>query len=311
MTSMTSMTHSTRSTFAHRLFWTAWALVPVAVLAWHFGPGQAALRRDRAAEIVAAASVLEAEAIRLSEIAYAAHLEAIEARGAAFASYDPSLRDAAIDAGAREDAAAEAAEAAWAATAATLDETVALLEGDAGADTLAPSAEAIVAEVRLARARALVRAGEIGRGANDLEDLLIRLGEAGDGEGDLAIAAREELATAYYYGARLLRLAGKPGPEWRRIAALARQNFRYLAERTAEGGGDPQRVADHERNTELVLNLEQSSREELSFLPRPRQSPTGAGEGLGRELRPGRRGRNQGDQPARGAGMNGEIGNGW
>ncbi len=287
------------------------ALVPVAVLAWHFGPGQAALRRDRAAEIVAAASVLEAEAIRLSEIAYATHLEAIEARAAAFASDDLDRRSAAVEAGEREDAASEAAESAWAATAAALDEAVTLLQGESGADTLTPSEEAIVADVRLARARALVRSGEIGRGANELEDLLLQLGEHGAGEGDLAIAAREELATAYYYGARLLRLAGKPGPEWRRIAALARQNFRYLAERTAERGGDAQRVADHERNTELVLNLEQSSREELSFLPRPRQSPTGAGEGLGRELRPGRRGRNQGDQPARGAGMNGEIGDGW
>lgn len=299
------------STFAHRLFWTAWALVPVAVLAWHFGPGQAALRRDRAAEIVADASVLEAEAIRLQEIAYAAHLEAIEARAAAFARDDPSLRAEALEAGAREDAAADAAESAWAATAAALDEAVAMLEGEPGEASTDVSDRAEVAEIRLARARALVRAGEIGRGANDLEDLLLQLGEAGQGEGDLAIAAREELATAYYYGARLMRLAGKPGSEWRKIAALARQNFRYLAERTAEAGGDPEQIADHERNTELVLNLEQSSREELSFLPRPRQSPTGAGEGLGRELRPGRRGRNQGDQPARGAGMNGEIGDGW
>ena len=299
------------STFTHRLFWTAWALVPVAVLAWHFGPGQQALRRDQAAEIVADASVLEAEAIRLQELAYAAHLEAIEARAAAFAQESPSLRAEALAAGAREDAAADAAESAWAATAAALDEAVAMLEGEPGEASTDASHRAEVAEIRLARARALVRAGEIGRGANDLEDLLLELGEAGQGEGELAIAAREELATAYYYGARLLRLAGKPGPQWRPIAALARQNFRYLAERTAEAGGDPQQVADHERNTELVLNLEQSSREELSFLPRPRQSPTGTGEGLGRELRPGRRGRNQGDQPARGAGMNGEIGDGW
>ncbi len=299
------------STFTQRLFWTAWALVPVAVLAWHFGPGQQALRRDQAAEIVAAASALEAEAIRLQEIAYAAHLEAIEARAAAFAQESPSLRAEAVEAGIREDAASEAAESAWSATAAALDEAVALLEGDSGSRAISDSERTVRSEIRLARARALVRAGEIGRGANDLEDLLLQLGEEGVGEGELAIAAREELATAYYYGARLMRLAGKPGPEWRRIAALARQNFRYLAERTAEAGGDPQQVADHERNTELVLNLEQSSREELSFLPRPRQSPTGAGEGLGRELRPGRRGRNQGDQPARGAGMNGEIGDGW
>lgn len=297
--------------FLSRALWTAWALVPVGVLAWHFGPGQAALRRDRAAEIVEAAAILEAAAIGLQERAYAAHLEAIEARAAAFANDDPALRAAALEAGEREDAASAAAEAAWAETAAALDEAVALL----GADPDAPGSTAAdpdaLEALRLARARALVRAGEIGRGANELEDLLLEFGESERGEEALALAAREELATAYYYGARLLRLAGKPGPEWRRIAALARQNFRYLAERTAGSAGGPERVADHERNTELVLNLEQSSREELAFLPRPRQSPTGAGEGLGRELRPGRRGRNQGDQPARGAGMNGEIGDGW
>ena len=39
-----------------------------------------------------------------------------------------------------------------------------------------------------------------------------------------------ELATAYYYGARLMRLAGKPADEWREVAGRARQNFRYLAE---------------------------------------------------------------------------------
>ena len=297
--------------FTSRLLWTLWALVPVGVLAWHFGPGQAALRRDRAAEIVEAAAVLEAAAIELQERAYAAHLAAIDARAAAFASDDPSLRAAAIEAGEQEDAASDAAEAAWAETAAALDGAVALLGPDPETPGGTVADEDGVQALRLARARALVRAGEIGQGANELEDLLLELGESGDREPPLALAAREELATAYYYGARLMRLAGKPGPEWRKIAALARQNFRYLAERSAEIGRDPERVADHERNTELVLNLEQSSREELAFLARPRQSPTGAGEGLGRELRAGRRGRNQGDQPARGAGMNGEIGAGW
>lgn len=290
--------------------WTVWALVPVAALAWHFGPGQQALQQDRAAEIVTAAAALEVEAIRLQDLAYEAHLEAIAARAAAFANEDAERRDAAAAAGEREDAAAGLAENAWAATAAALDEAVALLDAEAGGAAASTPTEA-AREIRMARARALVRAGEIGRGANDLEDLLLDLDDSGQGDSPLATAAREELATAYYYGARLLRLGGKPGPEWRKIAALARQNFRYLAEQAAASGADRDRIADHERNTEMVLNLEQSSREELSFLARPRQSPTGTGQGLGREPRPGRRGRGQGDQPARGAGMNGEIGDGW
>jgi hypothetical protein len=294
-----------------RAAWTAWALVPIAVLAFHFGPGQAALRRDRAAAIVALAVNAEREAIELQDLAYEAHLEAIEARAAAFAVEDPVRRAAASTAGEREDAAATVAEAAWSRTAALLEEAVSVLEPPAGGTMPGTTTREIAQRVRLARSRALVRSGEIGRGANELEDLLLDLGDAGEATSPLGIAAREELATAYYYGARLMRLGGKAGPEWRPIASLARQNFRYLAEHAASADGDAQRLADHQRNTELVLNLEQSSREELAFLPRPRQSPTGTGQGLGQELRPGRRGRNQGEQPARGAGMNGEIGAGW
>ncbi|MHC4832896.1 MAG: hypothetical protein ACYTFH_03170 [Planctomycetota bacterium] len=294
-----------------RAAWTAWALVPIAALAFHFGPGQAALRRDRAAEIVALAATAEREAIELQQRAYEAHLAAIEARAAAFANEDPERRGKAVAAGEREDAAATTAEAAWARTATLLEEAVAVLEPTAGEAARDDASRETAQRVRLARSRALVRSGEIGRGANELEDLLLDLGDAGEGTAPLAIAAREELAAAYYYGARLMRLGGKAGPEWRPIASLARQNFRYLAEHAASADGDPQRLADHQRNTELVLNLEQSSREELAFLPRPRQSPTGTGQGLGQELRPGRRGRNQGEQPARGAGMNGEIGVGW
>ena len=120
-----------------------------------------------------------------------------------------------------------------------------------------------------------------------------------------------QLATAYYYGARLMRLAGKPADEWREVASRARQNFRYLAEDARTRGAPDGEVANHEKNGELVLNLEQSSLDELYAKPRPKDSPTGTCDKLGQNPRPGRKGRNQGDKPSKGAGMNGEIGPGW
>ena len=40
------------ATLSRRLAWTMWALVPVGLLAFHFGPGQLAWKEDRAARIV-------------------------------------------------------------------------------------------------------------------------------------------------------------------------------------------------------------------------------------------------------------------
>lgn len=92
---------------------------------------------------------------------------------------------------------------------------------------------------------------------------------------------------------------------------MARQNFRYLAEQARAAGADAETIANHEKNGELVLNLEQSSLDELYAKPRPKDSPTGKCNGLGNQPRPGRRGNKPGDKPSKGAGMNGEIGDGW
>jgi len=303
-----------------RLGWTLWALVPVVLIAYHFGPGQAADREEQAARAVADARALEQDARRAQEVAYAAHLEAIAARAAAFGRPDPELRATALAAGGREETTARDAAAAWTKVAASLATAQSLLEGAGaseggeGADggPLAPLVDAsALREVRLAHARALVRSGEVAAGAESLEDLLLELDERDAGDAALALAAREELATAYYYGARLLRLAGAPAEEWRKVAVLSRQNFRYLAEELEERGAGADRVRELELNTELVLNLEQSSLEELQAKARPRESPTGECRGLGKEPRPGRRGNRQGEQPNRGASMNGEIGIGW
>ncbi len=283
------------------LLWTAWALVPVALLAFHFGPGQAMYREDRAAKLVARAEELQRDALRLQGIAYDAHLAAINARVAAFGKDDDALRKAAVDAGAREDAAYADASAAWRTTADALSEAQTQVDEIGGP---------VRDEIRLAKARALVRTGDVAAGANELEDLLLDASDRNEGATPLARAAREELATAYYYGARLMRLAGKPASDWREVAARARQNFRFLAEDAKSRGAASTEVANHEKNSELVLDLEQSSLDELYAKPRPKDSPTGKANGLGPPKRPGR-GPNKDGPPAKGAGMNGEIGNGW
>ncbi len=283
------------------LLWTAWALVPVALLAFHFGPGQAMYREDRAAKLVARAEELQRDALRLQGIAYDAHLAAINARVAAFGKDDDALRKAAVDAGAREDAAYADASAAWRTTADALSEAQTQVDEIGGP---------VRDEIRLAKARALVRTGDVAAGANELEDLLLDASDRNEGATPLARAAREELATAYYYGARLMRLAGKPAADWREVAARARQNFRFLAEDAKSRGAASTEVANHEKNSELVLDLEQSSLDELYAKPRPKDSPTGKANGLGPPKRPGR-GPNRDGPPAKGAGMNGEIGNGW
>ena len=283
------------------LLWTAWALVPVALVAFHFGPGQAMYREDRAAKLVARAEDAQRDALRLQGIAYDAHLAAIAARVAAFGKDDDALRKAAVDAGAREDAAYADASAAWRTTADALSEAQTQVDEIGGP---------VRDEIRLAKARALVRTGDVAAGANELEDLLLDASDRNETATPLARAAREELATAYYYGARLMRLAGKPAADWREVAARARQNFRFLAEDAKSRGAASSEVANHEKNSELVLDLEQSSLDELYAKPRPKDSPTGKANGLGPPKRPGR-GPNKDGPPSKGAGMNGEIGNGW
>jgi hypothetical protein len=297
-----------------RIAWTLWALVPVGMLAFHFGPGQAIHREEQASRLVARASSLEEIALASQERAYAAHLAAVAARMAAFGTDDAALREAATRATEAEDAAYASAGADWKAAATALAEAETALADEGGLRN---------AEIRVARARAIVRSGDVGVGAELLESVLetgLATEPSADAASDpkdaaaretLARAAREELATAYYYGARLMRLAGKPSEEWREVSALARQHFRALAEQAnADEAADD--AARHERNVELVLNLEQSSLDELYGKPSPRDCPGGQCNGMGKRpgKKPGKRPGN-GEQPSKGAGMGGDIGTGW
>jgi hypothetical protein len=305
MTTTTSATPSIARTLLTRFGWTLWALVPVGIVAYHFGPGQSAYRASLAKDLIAQADAAQELAMRDQELAYDAHLSAVRARAEAFGKDDPALVERMKQANLIEEASYAKAAERWKATAQLLGEAQELLADD-------PSLAA--QQVRLARARATVRTGDIAAGANDLEALLDTIepssGETVDEMRPLALEAREELATAYYYGARLMRMAGKPASEWREVSGMARQNFRYLAEQARAAGADAETIANHEKNGELVLDLEQSSVEGLFMKPKPKDCPNGQCNGLGKKPGQGKRPGN-GDKPSKGAGMNGEVGKGW
>jgi len=279
-------------------------------LAYHYGPGQAAYRASLATELVAKAETAQTAAMTLQDEAYAAHLEAVRVRAEAFGKDDAALVARVKMANDQEDAAYAKAAAAWKETAAILTQAQELVADDAGS---APK------QIQLARARATVRTGDIAAGASDLEALLASIEAAQDtdhsaaresSDSEIALEAREELATAYYYGARLMRMAGKPASEWREVSGLTRQNFRYLAEEARASGKDAETIANHEKNGELVLDLEQSSVEGLFLKAKPKDCPNGQCNGLGKKPGNGKR-PGKGTKPSKGAGMDGEIGNGW
>lgn len=306
-----------------RIGWTVWALVPVAALSLHFGVAQRWDKRERAEGLIVRADEAQREATRLQGEAYDAHLAALAARMRAQGTEDAALARDAAKAAEAEGAAAAKAEGAWRRVADALSPAIELLRD---------SDAAIERELRVARAHASVRSGDIGEGADDLEAMLDDLASEGKGESELARKARAELGTAYYYGARLLRMSGKPAEVWREVAGRARQQFRYLAEQEAgpasvkasrgaggtaasEGAaGGPAAgtnlADDNRRNVELVLNLEQSSLDELYAKARPKDSPTGAGNRLGKGKRRGR-GPSGNGPPNNGAGMGDEVGPGW
>jgi len=286
---------------ASKIVWSMWALIPVGGLAFHFGPGQRAYVEDKARDIVTQAGRLEDTAQAAQDAAYEKHLASLKARRAAMVSKTPEDAATAKTAADQEDAAYHAASDAWQAAADKLHQAQ---------DMLAASGSDKVPPIRIARDRALVRAGKIAEGVGDLETMLDALADDGQAESDTARKAREELATGYYYGARLMRIAGRPQSDWRAVSGWSRQNFRYLAE--TSGSPDAPKAAEFQKNLELVLNLEQSAQEDLMARPLPKNSPRCNCEGLkpgqkqGKSKRPPRKG-----PDARGAGGVGDIDGGW
>jgi hypothetical protein len=276
-----------------RVAWAAWALVPVAAAAYHFGPGQRDYARDRATKAHEAAAQALAQAEAAQAIAYAKHLDALDARNAAVNSPSGESGKRAAALTAEEDALYASAAALWGTAAEGYQNVIA---------ELGATDEVATRNMRWVASYATVRSGDVWTGIAELEALL----EDPAVSPELALATREELATAYYYGARLLRLSGMPQQEWRIESSKARQHFRYLAER--DGTSSP----DSQRNLELVLNLEQAAQSDLVGAPLPKSCPNTGKTGKRKCGTCGKRPappRTKAD--ARGAGGAEEIRDGW
>lgn len=282
-----------------RIGWTAWALVPVGLVAFHFGPGQGLDARDQAVRLHTRAIGFETRASELQEVAYDAHLDVIQLRRMTFLEDGPDVEAELGSALERERLAYGEAAQAWQETAdafTTVEE--ALFEED-GEDS---------SGIRWAKARAQVRAGDIWGGAGEFELLLDELGD----ETELAKATREELARAHYFGARLMRVNGEPAEDWRPEAIKARQHFRYLAEKAAGSGASADVVRGLEDNVERVLDLEQLDLSEIEGTPFPKQCPKNSNcKKPGQKPSTCKSERPPNKRDGRGASGAGEIGKGW
>ena len=295
-----------------KVLWTLWACLPVAALAWAFGPGHAVFERDRAARLIESARVAEARAEVAQAAAHAAHRAALAARLRAEETGSSADFAEATAAREAEDAAYLTAAEQWRAVAEPLGQARSILE--AIGDPRVP-------KVRVARAKALVRSGELLEGVVELEAVVDELSSRGSASdpatGGLLEEARHELGTGLFFGARLLRHAGASPEEWGAVATAARRQFRFLAESGRERGSE--RFDEHHHNLEMALDLEQASYEEILGRPLPKQCPgtsncqnqckslAGHCKGKSKGKRPAPR---KGDDRSTGAGNN-EFGDGW
>jgi hypothetical protein len=284
-----------------RLGWAVWAVVPVAGLAYHFGPGQRLYAQERAVKLHSDVVLLEQQAEAAQQAAYAMHLAALDARREATAHPTPATEAKSRLAAEAEQEAFNRSSKAWVQVA---DAWGRIQEMAAGVS------DETLWRVRWSRSRALVRAGDIWTGIAELESVLTQLEQAGKLDGQAGLATREELASAYYYGARLMRLSGDAPEQWLIESGKARQHFRYLAEKTRGDARTAALAANYQRDVELVLDLEQNSLLDIQGKPLPKDSPLGRkgnrpGQGEGKSKRPPQ------EKDGRGAGGAEAITSGW
>lgn len=184
-----------------------WLLVPVVLLAYHYGPGQARLAQDRAAKKIAEAKAFEAK----------------EDWAAAYAAWTDAL----------------------------------------AATPASKTTERF--ELRLAQGRTRMWTGDLPEAIPDLENLLTEVQRGGDKS--LQNEVRATLAGGQYYEGWLMRLEGAPAEEWLQPVEGARQNFRLLAENTA----DTKLAADFKKNLEATIRLERMDLSELQGQPLPKK----------------------------------------
>lgn len=248
------------------ILWLCWLVLPVFVLAFHYGPGQIWLARDQAATLISKAQAEAAVATTAQEAAYQAQLDLFAARRTAFAAgvdwetqVQHPLAESVIKATSEQDLAYKQAADVWHRTAGLYGEATDTLLKSIGklasSDTEMQDADRNLLEsLRWAQARAQVRSGEVFNGIEQLQALLdLRTAEANQQASSAIIltstaagqqasvpidtarnvlpieAIREELAAAQYVGARLLREEGRPSEVWRPVSNAARQHYRFLA----------------------------------------------------------------------------------
>lgn len=280
-----------------KVWWLGWALVLLVGVSFHFGPGQRLLHRERAADLLARAASAQSKAEALQAHAASTSAVRVEAKRQAAASGTEADRAKAARAIAKEEIAWKNAREAWSATAGILAEAQRALDNPTNAESRS---------IRLQCARARIGSGNVIAAATDLEQLLRELEQEGAAETKFAEQARAEIGSAYYMGARSMRLSGRPDETWRLVSALARQQFRYLAERPVGELEDAAVREKYQRNLEIVLNLEQCPLDELEATPTPYPPCKNCRFDIGLIKR--KRGPNVGD-----SGLGGEIENakGW
>ncbi|TWT91956.1 hypothetical protein [Stieleria varia] len=357
------------------ILWLIWLVLPVFVIAYHYGPGQAWLARDQAAAMIREAEAQSVKATEAQNAAYQLQLDVLDARRKAFvAGVDwqtqpqhpiaQSVRSATD----QQNAAYESAAEVWHATAELYGQATETLLNTIGQSTGKqqgpPQVDLELLEsLRWAEARAMVRSGEVFNGIEQLQALLdLRVSDTNASAADgnpmrgsskslPTDAIREELAAAQYIGARLLREEGRPPEVWRPIANEARQHYRYLSApeskpsavvstaqavreqdprgsqkktttETSSGNVDLSALTANldraerlQLNLEQVLNLEQSTSDQLEGLPLPRRAPLARRPGDGEPGdKPGKapgRGPLQDGPPGGGAGVPAPYGAGW
>ncbi len=213
---MPASQNSRKTSLLGRLVLAAWLVVPIAVVALHFGPGQNHLGRDKA-------------------------------------GFFASSAEAAV---ARSD---------WPQADRLLNYAIQALPEDADYDRR---------RLEIAHAKARIYSGDMIGGQEQLQSLIEEMEQipAAEAEADLMAAARHELATASYYAAWIMRLEGASADEWKPETTRARQQFRLLAEQSAEEDEDRESFA---MNVEATIKLEQMDLAVLMALPPPKNCPKG------------------------------------
>lgn len=101
-----------------------------------------------------------------------------------------------------------------------------------------------------------------------VEELTGAIAKGEDVDAALLSGAREALASSQYYMTWLMRLEGRPREDWEPEIEASRQNYRLLAELSAD---DPAVAMRFQKDVESAVRLARMDLGELQGLPLPSQ----------------------------------------